>query len=234
MMALIVRGALPRPDRVVIADTSRESSLTWRYTERWTRPMMRSVGLDLEIAPHSLAKRDLYSGNGDILLPVFFPGGKLPTFCSSEWKKLVIRRYLRLQGFGPDRPVRMWFGMSTDEFRRMAVSDKKWTENYYPLIFDVQTSRAECLEIIDAFGIPRPPKTACWMCPNRTDAEWIMQQEQAPEDHERAIALEREIREREPSLYLHDSRRPLAEVVFNPNRGRKDKGSDECANYCWT
>src|SRR5258708_12911741 len=95
-IAVLVRqGRLPKPDRIVTADTGWEFKRTWEYTEQYVSPMLAEIGLEIEVAPHSLSKVDLYSHKGEVLIPAFTQNAKLPTFCSSEWKMLVVRRYLR-------------------------------------------------------------------------------------------------------------------------------------------
>ena len=85
MIVLVLRGILPRPDHIVIADTSREKSSTWDYLEDMVQPALERAGLRVAIASHDLATVDLYSGNGDLLIPVYTETGKLPTFCSSDF-----------------------------------------------------------------------------------------------------------------------------------------------------
>lgn len=234
ILVLIANNRLRKPDRVIMANTGRESSLTWKYTITTTVPLMDSLGMTLEIAPHELATVDLYR-NDDLLLPVFTETGKFQTYCSNEWKKFVNRRYLRSQGYGPNKPIVMWFGMSLDEFDRMRESDVDWIKHHYPLCFDVKLRRHECVLTIERFGIPVPPKSACWMCPNRNDSEWLQQQREAPEDHQKAIELDKEIREKDTlgAVYLHKSRKPLDQVKFNPKQSSPTP-LEECANYCWT
>ena len=89
---LVSQGKLPRPERVVIADTGREATETWEYTDNYVRPILAKVGLNIEIADHSLATIDMYStagnGNNDLLIPAYTgDGAQLRTFCSKEWKK---------------------------------------------------------------------------------------------------------------------------------------------------
>ena len=95
---LIARGLWPKPDRIVIADTGRENPMTWAYLSAHVRPLLALLGLTVEIAPHSLSMVDMYAHNGDLLLPVFTQTGKLPTFCSNEWKSRVVTRYLSGEG----------------------------------------------------------------------------------------------------------------------------------------
>jgi hypothetical protein len=231
----IARGLLPKPARVVMADTGRESSLTLDYTKQYSIPLLASLGLNLEIVPHDYATVDLYSHKGTLLIPAFTSSGKFSTYCSSEWKVYPEERYLREQGFGPDNPVLQWFGMSLDEVHRMRVSDKKWIKNHYPLCLDYKRRRHECVQDIIAFGLPEPPKSACWMCPNRNNAEWLQQFTQAQDDHAKAIALDAEIRERDAlkSVYLHRSVLPLADADFSLSNEPRTM-FDECANYCHT
>lgn len=234
ILVLIVQDQLPRPERVIMADTGRERTATWRYYQQHARPLLNQVGLELEIASHRLSKVDLYGHNGDLLLPAFTQSGKLPTFCSDEWKKLVVRRYLRSKGYGPDRPVLQWLGMSLDEVHRLRESGKKWIKNHYPLCFDVKLRRYGCLLKIREFGLPDPPKSACWMCPNLINGEWAQMKEEDPQDFQRAVLMDRKIREADTQggVFLHHSRVPLSEADLAVKE--EDLPLLECANTCWT
>lgn len=235
MLCLVAAGRLPKPERVVMANTARERASTWRYYREYARPVFESAGLVLEVAGHDLARRDLYSGNGDLLLPVYTASGKMPPFCSGEWKNRVVRRYLRGLGYGPARPVTMWIGISLDEFQRVKSSDVRWAEYHYPLCFDVPLTREDCVSEVLAFGLPEPSSSACWCCPNLGDTEWIEMQREDPADFRAAVALDADVRRRDPlgAVYLHEARRPLGEVVFSPQRGLA-RAKRECAGSCWT
>src|SRR5260221_3912981 len=91
MLILVAQGKLPKPARVVIADTGREAQVGWDYFHTYAEPLMHELGLRVEIAPHSLATVDLYDKRGRTLLPAFTAKGKLPTLCSIEWQVRVIR-----------------------------------------------------------------------------------------------------------------------------------------------
>lgn len=207
MCVLVVQGKLPRPDAIIAADTSREVPSTWEYAERHIRPLLRSVGLELHIAPHSLSAVDLYSGD-DVILPLFTETGKLPTFCSSEWKARVVERYARTVLKLP-RPYTYWIGFSLDEQRRATPNP----ERRYPLL-ELMLTRVDCLSIIDAAGLPAPRKSRCFMCPHQTDSEWIQVREDYPELWQKAVEIERDIQEDErfSQCYLHRSRVPLSEA----------------------
>lgn len=208
---LVAQGKVPPPDRIVIADTGREKSSTWDYMEEVTRPMLAAMGLEIEVAPHSLATVDLYAHNGDLLIPAYTETGKLPTFCSNEWKERVARRYLKAQGVTGYTSL---IGFAYDERNRI----KDATRKAFPLV-DLMLTKRDCIEIIESAGYPLPPPSCCWMCPNQSNTSWQFQKENYPDDFAAAVVLEREIDEwdREnggSGMWLHAARIPLDQVDF--------------------
>lgn len=223
--ALIVSGGLPKPDVALMVDTGREKETTWRYVSSVIRPELARVGVPLEIVhKDEFATVDLYAGNGDLLLPAYTEQGKLPTFCSNEWKSRVAERWLRSQGYGPNT-YRTWIGISCDELKRVRADRGKC----YPLIdaeFKLYYQRHHCVSIVERMGWPPAPRSSCWMCPNQRDEEW---QDMTAEDFERACALEEDLRQKDPGLYLHKSRVPLRMVTFGEGQG--DEGG--CMGMCF-
>ena len=220
-----------------MADTSRERSSTWRYLDEYAKPIMDGMGISFIRASHDLATVDLYSHKGDLLIPAFTENGKLPTFCSSEWKRRVVLRKLRELGYGPKNPVRMWLGISLDEMERMKDSDTGWVEHHYPLIFDERLRRIECETIIERFGLPVPPKSTCWMCPNMNAQTWKSIKENDPDDFDRAISLEKSVYgwDDRGGVYLHKSGKFLSEIDFDAETEREPDLFDGCdSGYCWT
>ncbi len=210
---LVASGKLPKPDIVVFCDTSEEASETWDYHNTYIVPLLASVGVTVEIAPHNLATVNLYGHNGDLLLPAYTETGKFPGYCSSEWKKYVFRRYVRSKGV---KECVTWLGMSTDEVERIKPSDVQWQQYAWPLAFDVPMSRIECRQLILNAGYPEPPKSCCWDCPHRRNPQWLRLKRYYPQDFSKAVKRDKEIRERDPlhAVYLHESRKPLDEVDF--------------------
>lgn len=225
---LIRMGLLPRPDLIVIADTGREKPSTWEYLHEIVQPRMTAIGLPVQIAPRSLAYVDLYAHNGDLLLPVYTLTGKLSAFCSTEWKARVVERYLR--SIGANKQTN-WIGFALDERQRI----KRTAGRRFPLI-EAGLTKADCRKIITDAGLPMPPPSSCWMCPNMTNSEWRYVRDNYPEAWEQACKLDEEIREEDlergrdegdgtqhTGVWLHVSRQPLRTAPIDDDDGRDDK-----------
>lgn len=137
-------------------------------------------------------------------------GGKLPTFCSNEWKKHVIRRWLRANDYND---VDVWLGISTDELERMKPSKLNWYRHVYPLIEMIPTTRAQCSALVESFGWPTPPKSRCWMCPNQSPQMWSEMRRTQPQEFDKAVALESELQAHDEHIYLHRAMIPLVDAV---------------------
>lgn len=228
---LILQGRLPQPDMIVMADTSREVTETWEYLERIVRP----AGFDVQVIPHNYAYWDIVKGDkGDILLPAFTRQngrvGKMPTFCSDEWKRRPIQRWLREQGVDD---CDVWLGMSTDEMERMKASSLKWYRHVYPLIEMIPMSRHQCVSLVEKYGWPTPPKSRCWMCPNMSPRAWKDLKHKYPDDFQKAVDLEKELHKTDKDIYLHELGIPLDEAITQSER--QSDMFDGCdSGYCWT
>jgi hypothetical protein len=233
--ALIVTGKLPKPDIAVIADTGRENGSTWEYYDSTLKPALAGVGVDLRrVYKHEFATCDIWSTNGMHLeIPAFTTKttdsvpGKLGNFCSTEWKKRVIERYLRTLGV---TECRKWLGYSLEEPRRyIPYLDDPFIR--LPLVLDVPMRRRDCVFLIQRMGWPIAPQSSCGMCPNHTDNEWRDIKENRPEEFALAVQLEREIREKDPFAFLHSSCVPLDQVDFSKHpefEFQRACGSGEC------
>ncbi len=232
LCVLVAQGRLPHPDRIVIADTSREAASTWDYLTTHVQPLLAGMGLEVEIAPHTLATRDLYDSGGGVLMPLYTATGILRTFCSNEWKAYVVRRYLRTQGI---TTAVQWIGFSLDERRRAKADEPPWYRRY-PLI-ELMLTRHDCAGIITAAGLPLPHKSACWCCPYRSNAEWRLLRDHYPLDWQQALALDEELRanDEQGAVYLHRSRVPLSMAdVDTPDRRPEVARQCGLGNECWT
>jgi hypothetical protein len=157
--ALICMGEL-KPDLAVIVDTERELSTTWDYLENVTAPALKAAGVEICRVPKSqYATVDLMR-NDDVLIPAFTTQGedigKLPTFCSNEWKQRVMRRWATEQGV---TAADIWLGFSIDEMRRVTQPTGKW-QHRYPLL-DKRMNRGDCMALVKRMGWPEPPRSSC-------------------------------------------------------------------------
>ena len=215
---LILKGQLPVPEVALIADTGREKQSTWSYLREHVAPALKGIGLEVNIAPHSLARVDVWGANETLLLPAFTMEsgavGKLPTYCSTEWKRRTCARYLSSRGIKP-RQRRDWIGFSLDEARRiMRLQNSKKGKFFFPLAEAVPMRRQDCIALVEKFGWPTPPRSACWMCPNMNHSEWQGLKENSPREFAQAVALEVKVREKDPNAFFHRTCKPLDEVDF--------------------
>ncbi len=208
--ALIYTGQLKPPDVAIIVDTEREASQTWEYHEKITKPKLLEVGVVVHrVSKSKYATVDLYGGKekDTLLIPAFTNQsgkiGKLPTFCSNEWKERVVRRfcnelYPNAEGFD------LWLGISRDEADRMRTGTGKW-QYKHPLVDDKRwMNRQDCLKLVRSLGWPDPPRSRCYMCPNQGPREWQDLETNWPEDFAKAMAFEAEIQKRDPNVFLRD------------------------------
>lgn len=212
---LIAQGKLPMPTIAITADTSRERPESFAYAEQYTFPLLRSLGVQIEIASHALATVDLYGKNGDLLIPAYTEGGngKLSTLCSGEWKRRVCMRRLRELDYGPDNKVSLWMGMSRDEAHRMKPSDVDWMSHRYPLAMELRMSRYDCTKVVVDFGWPKAPRSRCTICPHQNNPEW-REIRAIPADWQEAVAVDRQVTASH-GVYLHRSGVPLEEAEID-------------------
>jgi len=215
--ALIQEGKMAKPDIAFMINTGREKAGTWPFVDGFIRPALASVGVELQmVQKQDFAYVDLYSHKGDILLPGYTTQsggvGKLEPFCSGKWKSDVGSRWLRSIGV---ESATMWIGISANEAGRIRTPRNQWLQLSYPLIFDVRMRVEACVSLVRAHGwTAHIPHSACFLCPNQSDAEWIDMKLNWPNDFAKACDVEAEIRLADPHFYLHPSCVPLAEVDF--------------------
>lgn len=222
---LILDGLLPLPDIICIADTGREKQSTWDYLSKHVAPALRMMRKVYIVPKSQYATVDLWGGkDGDsLLIPAFsnITGGlsKLSPFCSNEWKARVCDRWLKKK-MGIKEWV-SWIGFSVDEPKRFKPRKASQGDAvYFPLVDGYPQTKQECIDGVREFGWPTPVHSACWMCPNQTDNEWL---DNSKSDQQKAIEFDREIRLKDPNAFLHRSCLPLEHVVFH----RTDKPTKE-------
>lgn len=144
------------------------------------------------------------------------PGNRL---CTSRYKIKVIEQWLRSRGATKRRPALVGLGISLDEFQRMRTHEPGTSvqELRYPLI-DLRLNRGDCVRIIQAAGLPVPPKSSCWFCPFHTRKTWQRMHDDEPVLFSQAVALEATLNARRARLgrdpaWLSGALMPLDQAV---------------------
>lgn len=245
IITLILEGKLQRPDLIVFADTSHEVQTTWDYLETYVQPALKQFDLQVQVVGHEYANWGITKGNSPetqaILLPAFTRQnggkiGKMPTFCSDEWKQRPIRRWLKEHGI-TDTDV--WLGISMDEVERMKSSGLNWYRHIYPLIELVPMNRNNCVSQIKNFGWPVPYKSRCYMCPNQSEEAWKQMKQLGNGDFDKAVKIEEEVRVSDPNIFFHPMAIPLSDAVKQSEKQYnlldELSGFDGCdSGYCFT
>lgn len=237
---MIELGEIEPVDFAVFADTQQEPAPVYRWLD-WLEsevsyPIIRATHGDLMADSLKLVYR---RARGITTLrnqmPVFILGpdgvGMMPRYCSSDYKASVVRREIsralpRVDKLAMSRgeapPVVQLIGFSVDEIVRAGKPQRvKYIRNSYPLI-ERGISRQECLTWMSSHGYPPPPRSACVMCPYRSDREWIWLQENDSAGFARAVQFERDLQAQAPKdegltgvPFLHRSCKPLDQVTFD-------------------
>lgn len=199
-----------------------EKRTTWDYVCGIIRPAMRKIGIPFTIVSSvKYATVGMFSGeNGKSpVMPVYTNqsgrNAKLPEYCSGEWKREVVMRWINEQPGWHKRGVDNWIGISWDERHRRRGQRKQWLQNVYPLLDWMPRAMtvASCTQAVEDVGWPSPPRSRCVYCPNQSDAEWG---ELTPDEFEMAARCDDEIRAVDPHAFLHKQMIPLRQVVLDP------------------
>lgn len=235
ILTLIADKKIQKPTLAIMVDTGYERQSTWDYHNQYSAKIMADLGIELHIVPHSLSIYDLYSSSGKLLLPAFTERGKLPTFCSANWKRNVSLKYVHKLNYGRKKPFIQWFGMSLDEISRMVLPKQKYITNHYPLIFDYKQRKHECKIGILEFGLPVPKKSSCYICPHLQNYGWADIRDNYPQDFKKAITVDNLIRNKGEGnpFFLHFSRTPLDKADLTTNDELLPM-EQLCAATCWT
>lgn len=217
--ALIVEGQLPKPDHVAMVALEREVRTVWPYVNRYIRPALAAIGVPFTAIPRSAYATVNFFGGADgcsVLLPVHTnqsgTAGKLPEFCSNEWKRRVVTRWAAEQADWKARGVNVWVGISWNERDRRRVPQRAWLQPVYPLLDMRATDLSGCLAAVERVGWPPPPRSRCMFCPNQSDAEW---RELTAEEFLEACAIDDQIRAVDPHAFLHKALIPLRDVTLD-------------------
>lgn len=239
LAAMVAMKELERVDFAIHADTLHESTLTYRFAERWT-PWLKENGV--EVITVSTDAQEL-GARAIVDIPAYTTGdktnGQIRRQCTGDWKIAPMRRALSkmLEDAGLGKTpgiVEQWLGISLDEFQRMKDSDVKYVKSRWPLI-EKRMTRADCVLWLERNGLEVPPKSACVFCPYHSMAGW-RQIKSVPDDWKKAVEIDNQIRSARPpfDLYVHNKRIPLEMVDMRTpqERGQLSLFDDECTGIC--
>ena len=105
--------------------------------------------------------------------------------CSQYSKIVPVNRFKRQFEKDWNAKAVICIGFNADE----AGKRKQRPNRRYPLI-ENNVTRADCIDIIKAEGLPVPPKSGCWCCPFARVAE-ILAIARNPEQRDKILELER-------------------------------------------
>jgi hypothetical protein len=238
----------PMPDGAIFADTQNEPKRVYEWLDwlekRLPFPVFRVTRGNLM---REAVRLRLSRKSGNTYLAIGIPayltvgdGGKgiMKRQCSRTFKIDMINRKAR--ELREQQPVTTWIGISRDEAHRMKPARVKWCTNIWPLI-DLGMTRNDCLAWMKRMNYPEPPRSACINCPYHSDAEWLLMKTRYPEDFLAAVLFEQQLKDayskagaiqKQVIPYLHDSRQPLVQVDFSPNRDQPNLFGNECEGVC--
>ncbi len=249
----LIELGYPKPDVAVFADTGWEPAYVYQHLdwleEQLQYPLIRVSEGDLKT---NLKKARTVSGHNFVDVPLFTVNGDgkkgmLRRQCTTHYKIKPIYRLVReLAGGQRGRPfpknthAEMWIGISLDEVGRMKPSRERWVEHRWPLV-DIGMTRQDCVEWFNSEYPGRHlPRSACVICPYRSDEHWLELKQSEPDSYEEAVRFDRWLRHSTKNPvrellhgrpYLHSARRPLDSVI-DEQKTEGGEGINHFENEC--
>ena len=253
----LARLGYSRPDVAIFADTGWEPEYVYRHLD-WLEKQLsyQLIRVSAGSLKENLRQGQTVSGHRFIDVPLFLRNdngkkGMLRRQCTNHYKiNPICREVRKLAGgsyrkkFPKDSHVEMWLGISADEASRMKPSRETWITHRWPLI-DLGMSRYDCLEWFSSEYPNRYlPRSACVICPYRSDEHWLELKEYEPSSYEEAVQFDRWLRKSSKTPlrkllngrpYLHSTRRPLASAIENRKTEKTNNinsFNNECEGIC--
>ena len=264
VLALLLSRSDPRltelgyskPDAAIFADTGWEPEYVYTHLawleQQLDFPLIRVSSGDIRA---NLRKGLTTSGHRFVDVPFYLVDedgkkGMLRRQCTNHYKIAPIHKRIRkLAGGLPGRPfpkehhVEMWLGISLDEVGRMKSSREPWVSHRWPLV-DIGMTRRDCVEWFASQYAERfLPRSACVICPYRSDEHWLEMKHSEPQSYEEAVRFDRWLRRSSTNPvrellngrpYLHSARRPLATVIAEREKDPDliNYFNEECEGHC--
>jgi len=260
LLLLAIEGVIRKPSYCIFADTGWEPKKVYDHCE-WCFKIGEKAGIKMVKVSNGNIKTDLIKKTGRfaaIPLHVLKSDGEkaiLRRQCTNEYKIKPVIKYFRREILGlkyrqraPKEPViRNWLGITQDEIMRVKPSRDKFVLNEYPFVnwgedfFDKCWHRHHCTNWLNEnYPYIDVPKSACVICPYRSDAGWRKIKENK-EEFQEAVEFDKTIRQGlgraatlDGTLFLHSSLKPLGDVDLRTpeEKGQGSLFNNECEGYC--
>lgn len=235
--ALVVMAATGQIDPVEAALFSNvgddsEHPATLAYVREVAKPWAESLGVPVHIldrrrrdgSVETLWGRLMRPGSRSLPIPVRMSNTGAPgrRSCTADFKIAVIGKWLRANGATKDIPADILIGISWDEIERIGNKRVAAYERVcYPLV-DRRLTREHCKRIIEAAGLPVPPKSSCFFCPFHRPSVWAVMRRDEPQLFARSVELESTLNDRRDRLgkdhvFLTRFGVPLSEAIHEAN-----------------
>lgn len=239
VLLMMLNGEIKPADVCIFADTGNEPKEVYEHLERLK--VMSTI--PIHVVGNANIVKDVYDDvyNGFIKIPLYTRNEKgnigiSQRQCTSDYKIRPIHSEIR-RILGRERlrytSIEIVMGVSYDELRRMAYPNKEWGIHCYPLVSNLLT-REDCIKYYEDNGMPKPPRSACIMCPYRSDKEWLEMKEEKPHEFKEAVDFDHFVRDIQPMKnYVSRHGIPLDKVDFTKGMNQEKELVDvECEGYC--
>lgn len=152
------------PTVILFADTGGEKPETYQYIENFDVWLQQRGFPNITTVKYYGAETHYETLEEETLrrntLPAIAFGWKT---CSQKYKIRPQVKYLEEKY--PDSIYYHYIGFRRGEEGRMMINPRQYHFNYYPLI-EAGIDQEGCYRLIKEAGLPIPPKSSCFFCPN--------------------------------------------------------------------
>jgi hypothetical protein len=249
LLALAAQDKIPHRTFLFsnVGDDS-EHPTTLRYVREVAVPFAEAHGIELielhrvrrDGTPETLWEREMRPSRSIGIPARVTNGAPGNRSCTADFKIKVLGKWMRDHGATKDNPATVALGISVDEIERARPGidpQAPYQFREYPLLDMGLQRNPDCRDVIEAVGLPVPPKSACFFCPFHDKETWRAQRRDEPDLFAKSVQLEEAIVAKRATLgkdpmWLTRHGRPLIEVV---DEQAQLPGMDGCdSGWCWT
>ena len=157
--------------------------------------------------------------------------------CTNDYKIQPLYKKIReLVGVKSmkNKSAEILMGISYDEQQRAKTPRLQWPVHVYPYL-NAEITRQDCLEYYDSKDLGTPPRSACIVCPYKTDKEWY-ETKKNQDEWQMAVDFDEKVRNiNDKENYVHPSLKPLKDFPYDDSKLKEYVPSlsmDECEGMC--